>query len=88
MRPIADESPDAAEPGTAGQDAVGFVLAGGLSSRMAADKALQPFRWFLNVNTPEDLRRAERLHSGFGGATAFAHNSNFASDSGFTAPVG
>jgi hypothetical protein len=55
---------------------------------MAADKALQPFRWFLNVNTPEDLRRAERLHSGFGGATAFAHNSNFASDSGFTAPVG
>ena len=87
MWPIADGRPDAAEPGTAGQDAVGFVLAGGLSSRMAADKALQPFRWFLNVNTPEDLRRAERLHSGFGGASALACNSNFARGPDFTAPV-
>jgi hypothetical protein len=54
---------------------------------MAADKALQPFRWFLNVNTPEDLRRAERLHSGFGGASALACNSNFARGPDFTAPV-
>jgi molybdopterin-guanine dinucleotide biosynthesis protein A len=63
------------------------------TGHLAHPGGLPAVHWFLNVNTPEDLRRAERLHSGFGGAaglacnSGFACNSNFARGSDSTAPV-
>jgi molybdopterin-guanine dinucleotide biosynthesis protein A len=48
------------------------------TGHIAHPGGLPAVHWFLNVNTPEDLRRAEGLYSRFGGTAAFACDSGSA----------
>lgn len=64
------------------------------TGHIAHPGGLPALRWFLNVNTLEDLRRAEGIYSGLGNASSLACNSgsvcdsNFAGNSGFAASIG